>query len=138
MDERPTAKASWQQARATNKRSAAAAALDDAREQAGAPKQRRIARWYMSRPADFDATLAALLREGAPPAVPRSISWITMKKIQAWDQDTHAVKGVKLMHLLTPAHFERTNLSRMNVGLAIDVFRRETARMLRYLRSMYK
>jgi hypothetical protein len=38
---RSTAKASWQQARATNKRSAAAAALDDAREEAGAPKQER-------------------------------------------------------------------------------------------------
>ena len=79
-----------------------------------------------------------MFNKDAPPAVPRTISWVTMKRIQQWDQSSHAVTGVKAMWWLTPAHFERTSLARMNVGQAVDVFRRETARMLRYLRSVHK
>ena len=55
---------------------------------------------------------------------------------QEWDQTSHF--GLKIMHWLTPAHFERKNsFDRMNVGRAIDIMCTATARQLRRLRLRY-
>ena len=54
---------------------------------------------------------------------------------QAWDQENHF--GTKLLHWLTPGHFERSSFDRMNVGKAIAIMSRLTARQVRHLRTRY-
>ena len=58
-----------------------------------------------------------------------------MKRIQAWDQKNHG--GTKLMHKLTPQHFERSSAARMSVKPAMELFDHETARILCYLRIVH-
>ena len=55
---------------------------------------------------------------------------------QEWDQTSHF--GLKIMHWLTPAHFDRKNsFDKMHVGKAIDIMSVATARQLRRLRVRY-
>lgn len=54
---------------------------------------------------------------------------------QEWDQKEHF--GCKLLHQLTPAHFERSSFDRMNVGKAITILSREHARVIKMLRMRY-
>lgn len=129
-DEQPTKLSSWEAKRTNPKRQAAAAAL--AAINGPEVKQRR---WHMEEPKGFDASWQQYLEEGAKPALAHPVSWLTMKRIQEWDQTSHF--GTKLFHKLTPAHFDRKGALKMNVGIVIDIFSRETARGLRALRSQY-
>ncbi len=129
-DETRTKMASWEAKRATPKRVAAASALEDTYG-----PRKILRRWHLSEPAGFDESWQQHLQPGAAPAVPHPVSWEPMLRIQEWDQKHHF--GTKLFHKLTPAHFERTSHSRMNMGIVLAIFNRETARGLRVLRAMY-
>ena len=89
----------------------------------------------MTEPTGFAELLEQHLRPGAPPVLPYAIDWVTYQRIHEWDQKKHS--GTKLFHRLTSAHFARTAHSRMNLGLAIDLFHPEHARGLRYLRARF-
>ena len=121
---------SWEAARANAKRTAAAAALEGLYG-----KRQKQRRWHMEEPDGFEASWRQHLGVGARPADAHPVSWLTYKGIQEWDQRTHAVK---MFHRLTPAHFNRTGFSRMNLGIAIDLFRRDHARGLRLLRVVHE
>ena len=55
---------------------------------------------------------------------------------QEWDQTNYF--GLKIMHWLTPAHFDPKNsFDKMNVGKAINIMSVSTARQLRRLRLRY-
>ena len=127
-DESRTKMAYWEESRATAKRTAAAAALEEVK-----PKKRER-RWHMTEPAGFGESWQRYLQPGMAPAMAHAVSWSTMKAIQDWDMQHF---GTRLFHKLTPAHFERTAHSRMNMGIVIDIFSRETARGLRMLRAIH-
>jgi hypothetical protein len=127
-DETATKMTSWEARRSTAKRSAAAAAIAEVQ-----PKTRQR-RWHMREPAGFDESWQQYLQPGREPALAHAVCWTTMRDIQEWDMQHF---GTRLFHKLTPAHFERTSHSRMNMGIVIDVFSRETARGLRTLRTIY-
>ena len=65
--------------------------------------------------------------------------------VDRWDQREHF--GCRMFHRLTPAHFDRTSHSRMNLGIAIVIcvvicvghviFRPEHARELRMLHARH-
>ena len=95
-------------------------------------------RWHMVEPVGFDASWQRYLPSDAnptpSPALAYPVSWSTLRQIQSWDEETHAGK-LKQMHWLTPRHFQLGGFDRMSVGLALDILKRETARMLRWLRE---
>jgi hypothetical protein len=135
VDEAPTKMAkmpSWQKGRMNKKRTATAAVLEQVR---GAREVK--ARWHMHEPVGFKASMRQHLQPGAQPAIAHAVDWHVhvYKAIQHWDATTNA--GARMFHRLTPAHFERTAHSRMNLGIAIDIFRPEHARGLRMLRALY-
>ena len=76
----------------------------------------------------FEASWRQHLQPGARPAHAYEISWATLKQIQEWDQTSHF--GCKRFHKLTPAHFQRTPLTRMNVGIALDIFDEDVNQVL--------
>jgi len=129
-DEKPTRMASWEAQRATAKRQAANAAITEA-----VGPHARLRRWHLSEPPGFEASWQLHLQPGAQPAVAHPISWATMKQLQVWDQETHF--GTKAFHKLTPTHFDRRGALKMNMGIVIDIFSRETARGLRMLRALH-
>lgn len=137
-DEQPTKMACWEARCNIGKRKADATAMADAREAMGAARKKpRLERWHMAPlPAlpEF-RHMASHFRAGAPTALAVPISWSVMKRIQAWDQKNHG--GTKLMHKLTPQHFERSSAARMSVKPAMELFDHETARILRYLRIVH-
>lgn len=128
-DESRTTMASWEAERATTKRTAAAAAIAEV-----AGPRRKLQRWHMKEPHDFDAQLQAQLQPGARIKC-NPVSWATMKRIQEWDAEHNF--GARVFHKLTPAHFDRKGPLKMNMGIVIDIFSRTTARGLRYLRSEF-
>jgi hypothetical protein len=88
-------------------------------------------------PAGFDAWWAGLLQPavgGEGKVVPLGacpISWATLYRIQLWDQ----ARGGEILRRLTPRHFERNAFDGLNVGMAVDLFHRQTIQTFQYLRE---
>jgi hypothetical protein len=80
----------------------------------------------------FDVWWQQFIQPGVRACVPYPVSWLTLKGIQEWDQLHY---GGTVLHRLTPRHFARTAFDRMNVGLALDIMREDTARQIRWLRN---
>lgn len=72
-DESRTKMASWEASRATAKRTAAAAALEEIK-----PKKRER-RWHMKEPAGFDESWQRYLQPGMTPAHAHAVSWSTTR-----------------------------------------------------------
>ena len=128
---------SWERERATKKRTAAKAAIEDIPGMSAAKKPR----WHMREPDGFAHCLDDFLPTAdasakRPPPLAHCVDWLVYKQIHEWDSRNHF--GTKMFHRLTPAHFERTGHSRMNLAICIDIFRHEHARGMRMLRAVHQ
>ena len=103
-------------------------AYGEVTQQAAAP------RWRLAEPPNFNTWAHALVWSASQPyhnaSAAHPVSWKTMREIQRWDEQ----HNLKLMHHLTPGHFDRSGYDRMNVGLAKDIMCVPTARALHFLR----
>ena len=103
------------------------------------PGTQPLPRWGLREPAGFDRACAAMLAEACVPGhrvrPTLPVSWQTLRRIQAWDEDSHQMK---LMHWLTARHFNLSSYEKMNVGLAKGVLQLPTARMLHFMRVWAK